>query len=117
MPAREHGHQALGELAAEIFGAERVTVAPRLDDAIEAAVGMAEGEGVGTPGVLVSGSVVLVGEARGLLVDNIAIDGTPIGTAETDTEGWVFKGFKRTSGTEVEKFFNAYIAENRQYDG
>ena len=30
---------------------------------------MAEGEGVGTPGVLVSGSVVLVGEARGLLVE------------------------------------------------
>jgi len=55
--------------------------------------------------------------ARGLLVDNVAIDGTLIGTAETDTEGWVFKGFKRTSGTEVEKFFNAYIAENRQYDG
>ena len=29
----------------------------------------------------------------------------------------MFEGFKRTSGTEVEKFFNAYIAENRQYDG
>ena len=28
----------LGELAAEIFGAERVTVAPRLDDAIELAM-------------------------------------------------------------------------------
>jgi len=63
MPAEE-----LGELAAEIFGAERVTVAPSLDNAIEAAVGLAEVEGVGTPGVLVSGSVVLVGEARSLLV-------------------------------------------------
>lgn len=54
---------------------------------------------------------------RGLLVDDIAIDGTVIGTAETDAEGWVFDGFERTTGTEVETFFNAYIAENRQYDG
>ena len=53
---------------------------------------------------------------RGLLVDDVAIDGKPIGTAETD-EGWVFDGFKRTTGTEQESFFNAYIAENRQYDG
>ena len=60
--------EQLGELAAEIFGAERVTVAPSLDNALEAAVGLAEVEGVGTPGVLVSGSVVLVGEARSLLV-------------------------------------------------
>jgi dihydrofolate synthase/folylpolyglutamate synthase len=63
MPAEE-----LGELAAEVFGAERVTVAPRLDDALEAAVGRAESEGAGTPGVVVTGSVVLVGEARSLLV-------------------------------------------------
>ena len=63
MPAEE-----LGELAAEVFGAERVTVAPRLDDALDAAVGLAEDQGVGSPGVLVSGSVVLVGEARSLLV-------------------------------------------------
>ena len=58
-----------------MFGAERVTVAPRLDDALEVAVGLAEGEGVGTPGVLVSGSVVLVGEARSLLVTERANDG------------------------------------------
>jgi dihydrofolate synthase/folylpolyglutamate synthase len=63
MPAAE-----LGELAAEIFGADRVRVVPRLDDALEAAVGMAEVEGVGAPGVLVTGSVVAVGEARTLLV-------------------------------------------------
>ncbi|GAA3569571.1 folylpolyglutamate synthase/dihydrofolate synthase family protein [Microlunatus spumicola] len=72
LPAEE-----LGEIAAEIFGAERVTVAPRLDDAIEVAVGMAEGEGVGTPGVLVSGSVVLVGEARSLLVSGERPAGAP----------------------------------------
>ena len=60
--------EQLAELAAEVFGPERVTVAPRLDDAIETAVGHAEGEGGGAPGVLVTGSVVLVGEARSLLV-------------------------------------------------
>ncbi len=59
---------ALGELAAEIFGADRVQVAPRLDDAIELAIGLAEAQGAGTPGVLVTGSVVAVGEARTLLV-------------------------------------------------
>ena len=63
MPAEE-----LGELAAEIFGAERVQVAPRLDDAIETAVDLAETDGVGAPGVLITGSVVAVGEARTLLV-------------------------------------------------
>ena len=40
-----------------------------------------------------------------------------IGTAETEDEGWTFDGFRTTTGTEVETFFNAYIAENRQYDG
>src|SRR5919107_700132 len=63
MPAAE-----LGELAAEIFGADRVHVAPRLDDAIETAVSLAETDGVGAPGVLITGSVVAVGEARTLLV-------------------------------------------------
>jgi dihydrofolate synthase/folylpolyglutamate synthase len=58
----------LGELAAGVFGAERVTVAPRLDDAIETAVTLAEADDMGGSGVLVTGSVVLVGEARTLLV-------------------------------------------------
>jgi dihydrofolate synthase / folylpolyglutamate synthase len=62
MPAEE-----LAELAAEVFGAERVRVAPRLDDAIDAAVSLAEESGVGLPGVLITGSVVAVGEARTLL--------------------------------------------------
>ena len=52
----------------------------------------------------------------GLRVDNIALDGTLIGTAETD-EGWTFDGFVTTTGQELQAFFNAYIAENRQYDG
>jgi len=80
MPAEE-----LGELAAEIFGAERVTVAPSLDNAIEAAVGLAEVEGVGTPGVLVSGSVVLVGEARSLLVSERG-PGAPATPVADDTD-------------------------------
>jgi dihydrofolate synthase/folylpolyglutamate synthase len=58
----------LGEIAEGIFGTDRVRVVPRLDDAIETAVGLAEISGVGSPGVLVTGSVVAVGEARTLLV-------------------------------------------------
>jgi hypothetical protein len=69
MPADE-----LGELAAGVFGAERVTVAPRLDDAIETAVNLAEADDMGGSGVLVTGSVVLVGEARTLLVKQQAAE-------------------------------------------
>lgn len=53
----------------------------------------------------------------GFQVDNIAIDGTLIGTAETTTEGWTFAGFRITSGAETQAFFNAYILSNRQYIG
>jgi dihydrofolate synthase / folylpolyglutamate synthase len=63
MPAED-----LGELAEEVFGPERVTVIPRLDDAVDAAVALADAEGAGVAGVLITGSVVLVGEARNLLV-------------------------------------------------
>jgi dihydrofolate synthase/folylpolyglutamate synthase len=59
----------LAGLAVEAFGADRVVVEPRLDDAIEQAVRLAE-EGADTlsgAGVLVTGSVVTVGEARTLL--------------------------------------------------
>jgi dihydrofolate synthase/folylpolyglutamate synthase len=67
MPAEE-----LAQVAADIFGEHRVRVAPRLDDAIEQAVTLAEtggalGESIGSGGVLVTGSVVTVGEARMLL--------------------------------------------------
>jgi dihydrofolate synthase/folylpolyglutamate synthase len=59
------------ELAAEavdIFGGGRVTVEPRLDDALDAAVRIAEEEGpLGGSGVIVTGSLVTVGEARRLL--------------------------------------------------
>jgi dihydrofolate synthase/folylpolyglutamate synthase len=64
MPAVE-----LAEIAADIFGEERVTLAPRLDDAVERAIlkaDAAEGydDAIGSGGVLVTGSVVTAGEAR-----------------------------------------------------
>jgi dihydrofolate synthase/folylpolyglutamate synthase len=85
MPADE-----LGELAAGVFGAERVTVARRLDDALETAVTLAEADGVGAAGVLVTGSVVLVGEARTLLVRQQASDDTAAAEAGADRDDdWV----------------------------
>lgn len=60
--------EALGEIAKEVFGASRVTVVPRLDDAIDQAVALAEVDVGGSPGVLITGSVVAIGEARTLLV-------------------------------------------------
>ncbi len=58
----------LAALAVEVFGQERVQVEPRLDDALEAAVALAEEEGeYAGAGVLVTGSVITVGEARLLL--------------------------------------------------
>ncbi|WP_121842015.1 folylpolyglutamate synthase/dihydrofolate synthase family protein [Streptomyces sp. S5] len=59
---------ALAALAVEVFGEDRVQVEPRLDDALEAAVTLAEEEGeYSGGGVLVTGSVITVGEARLLL--------------------------------------------------
>jgi dihydrofolate synthase/folylpolyglutamate synthase len=77
MPAEE-----LGEVAEELFGGDRVSVVPRLDDAIETAVSLAEESGVGLPGVLITGSVVAVGEARTLLVS----DGKPLVRAGADPD-------------------------------
>ena len=63
----------LGELATAVLGPDRVTVAERLDDAIELAVGLADaadaaaGGRPGQAGVLVTGSVVTAGDARVLL--------------------------------------------------
>jgi dihydrofolate synthase/folylpolyglutamate synthase len=60
----------LAASAVPIFGAERVTVEARLDDAVETAVRLAEDTGddvLSGTGVLITGSVVTVGEARTLL--------------------------------------------------
>ena len=67
MPAEQ-----LAEVARDLFGEHRVRLVPRLDDAIEEAVTLAEtggslGESIGSGGVVVTGSVVTVGEARHLL--------------------------------------------------
>jgi dihydrofolate synthase/folylpolyglutamate synthase len=59
---------ALGEIARDVLGDDRVQVAERLDDAIELAVSLAELGPLGGGGVLVTGSVVTVGDARRLLV-------------------------------------------------
>ncbi|MBT2393437.1 bifunctional folylpolyglutamate synthase/dihydrofolate synthase [Streptomyces sp. ISL-1] len=58
----------LAAVAVEVFGDERVVVEPRLDDALEAAITLAEEESeFAGAGVLVTGSVITVGEARLLL--------------------------------------------------
>jgi dihydrofolate synthase/folylpolyglutamate synthase len=67
MPASE-----LAEVARGIFGQDRVSETPSLDDAIDQAAALAEaggvfGEALGSGGVLVTGSVVTVGEARAML--------------------------------------------------
>jgi dihydrofolate synthase/folylpolyglutamate synthase len=59
----------LAEVARDVLGEDRVHVAARLDEAVQVAVDRAESEapgGVGA-GVLITGSVTLVGEARVLL--------------------------------------------------
>ena len=58
----------LADLARDVFGEDRVTVDDSLDDALSTAVGLADAEAsYGGAGVLVTGSVVTVGEARTLL--------------------------------------------------
>ena len=53
----------------------------------------------------------------GIRVDNVAINGASIGDAEPADKGWVLDGFIRSNGTEESQLFNAYVVENRQYDG
>jgi dihydrofolate synthase / folylpolyglutamate synthase len=65
---RSLGADELAKVAVEVFGPDRVEVTPRLDDALDVAVRLAEEEGdLGGAGVLVTGSIVTVGEARLLL--------------------------------------------------
>ncbi|SNS65209.1 dihydrofolate synthase / folylpolyglutamate synthase [Geodermatophilus saharensis] len=65
MPADE-----LGALAVDVFGADRVSVSPRLAEALTEAIELAEAgpdDALGGSGVLVTGSVVTAGEARTVL--------------------------------------------------
>jgi dihydrofolate synthase/folylpolyglutamate synthase len=61
----------LAETAREVFGPDRVSVAANLVDAIDEAAALAEARdaeaGIGSGGVLVTGSVITAGEARRLL--------------------------------------------------
>jgi dihydrofolate synthase/folylpolyglutamate synthase len=69
--SRSMGADDLAAIAVQVFGSDRVLVEPRLDDAIETAVRLAEDNEDGVlagAGVLVTGSVVTAGEARTLLV-------------------------------------------------
>jgi dihydrofolate synthase/folylpolyglutamate synthase len=63
--------EELAVAAREVFGEDRVSVAPFLPDAIDQALAIAEsgstGSSMGSGAVLVTGSVVTVGEARHLL--------------------------------------------------
>lgn len=56
----------LAAVAVDVFGGDRVIVSPRLDDAIDEGVRLADEAGPGS-GVLITGSFVTVGEARHLL--------------------------------------------------
>ena len=60
--------QRLGELAAEVFGDHRVTVAPTVSEALEAAIEWAdERAGEGSVGIVATGSVVTAGDIRSLV--------------------------------------------------
>jgi dihydrofolate synthase/folylpolyglutamate synthase len=70
--SRSMSAAALGRAAVEIFGEDRVTVVSDLAGAIDQAATLAEsgddgGYGLGSGAVLVTGSVVTVGEARAML--------------------------------------------------
>jgi dihydrofolate synthase/folylpolyglutamate synthase len=86
MPAEE-----LAEVARGIFGQDRVSETTSLGEAIDQAAALAEaggvlGEAIGSGGVLVTGSVVTVGEARAMLRSRRA-PGVPPGTPSGTTPG------------------------------
>lgn len=59
--------EELADIARDVFGADRVHEAARLDDALQAAVDLAESGAEHGYGILVTGSVTIVAEARLLL--------------------------------------------------
>jgi dihydrofolate synthase/folylpolyglutamate synthase len=63
MPAQD-----LAVVAREVFGEDRVHLVPRLDDAIDRAIGLADASGeFAGAGVLITGSVTTAGDARLLM--------------------------------------------------
>ncbi len=91
--ARSMAPAALAEVAAAVFGPDRVTVADRLDDAIELGVALADEAdaaaegGPGKAGVLITGSVITAGDARVLLSDR-AGNGHERGDSGPAQPGW-----------------------------
>jgi dihydrofolate synthase/folylpolyglutamate synthase len=67
----------LEQLAAGVFGPDRVIAAPRLDDAIDTATALADeaSGGLGGTGILITGSTTTAGEARVLLGAAGTLDG------------------------------------------
>lgn len=63
---RSMAPERLAQIARDIFGADRVSVAARLPDAIDLAAGLAEADGMGG-GVVATGSVVTAADVRHLL--------------------------------------------------
>lgn len=53
---------------------------------------------------------------NGLMIDDINITGSAIDGAEADN-GWTFKGFTTSTGTENKLFSHYYVAEYRTYTG
>lgn len=71
--ARSMSAADLGRAAIEIYGEDRVTIVPDLAEAIDRAATLAEageafGDALGAGAVLITGSVITVGEARTMLV-------------------------------------------------
>jgi dihydrofolate synthase/folylpolyglutamate synthase len=64
-----HGASTTWRPRVDVFGEDRVEVSPRLDNALDAAVASAEEDSdhLGGSGVLVTGSIYTVAEARTLL--------------------------------------------------
>jgi dihydrofolate synthase / folylpolyglutamate synthase len=67
----------LAAVARDVFGPDRIVVEPRLDDAVETAIQMAEettdaADTVAGGGVIITGSVVTAGEARALFGRGLA---------------------------------------------
>ena len=52
----------------------------------------------------------------GFMVDDIQVTGYPLDGAETDA-GWMFTGFRVTTGTEDKLYSQYYVLENRTYLG
>jgi immune inhibitor A len=52
----------------------------------------------------------------GMMLDEISVDGSGPDGAEGD-EGWTLDGFRTSTGTETGFYFNAYVAEYRNYRG